>query len=349
MARFRTRANVGNHLRRERFRNDVFWFSMSGVGQNVPYTDSLLQQVAALKEQLTGANAVIMHQRVQLEGANAAMADLQSQFDGANAQVIQLRSELDSANARTVQLQSELDCTKVLMLDMSSELFHLRRHSQRLDRVVVKPGKRGSKTALHDTCRRKMSALQAEVTRLTQVVCDGKCPVVTKEHRPDVGGLQYTEGVLVTCMRLMFDANIAACHVSKVIRIVGENFFQKVMTGVDLPGRSFMGDLLTKAHVLTKIQLAEVLTQQGQNTVLYTDGTTKKFRSYAGFQVAVEDEKPLQLSLKRVPDCTSATLLDAFDTTIDDLLLWTIEALCCGQTDDRKRDLKAITMQGLVV
>ena len=95
---------------------------------------------------------------------------------------------------------------------------------------------------------------------------------------------KYTDDVQACIMELL-SHNVGILHVQLVIHSILK------MAGVEcnkLSQHTAISDMMIEARALSQMQLAEVLTQENDNT-LHTDGTTKFGHKYSSYQVSTKD------------------------------------------------------------
>ena len=302
-----------NIKKRMDFLNAPFVFATS---RDADESEEGTAEVGIAKRDLLNVNG-------QLERANRMITDLQ-------AKVSLQRHELESLEDK---LQNQLEMEK-LVRRLETRVKVLKKSNRRKTRRLFRSSRQKivRNSAKHGHCVRIIRDLKKRLAEVNTSV-GGQSSVVTKERRRNVGGTQFTDEIFCLCLKLRSICKVSEKHVSACIRYVAADLFNVEISPKDLPSRAYLSNLLSKGHMLSKIHLAETLRRAGRNAILHTDGTTKKFTNYAGFQIAVGNETPLHMALSMVPNNSAKVLLNSFDSVIKDLVTWTFEGFFERQTD----------------
>ena len=133
---------------------------------------------------------------------------------------------------------------------------------------------------------------------------------------------KYTNEVRECVMTLMTTCNVSMSKMKDVITTVLSKLGGKQPTR--LPSKALMSRLMVESKVLAAKHVASELIAKSNVTnlegnCLHSDGTTKQFKHYEGFQVTLPNKCTMSLGLKEVGGGDAKTLLDSFKDTISDL------------------------------
>ncbi|PAA50620.1 hypothetical protein BOX15_Mlig018636g1 [Macrostomum lignano] len=168
--------------------------------------------------------------------------------------------------------------------------------------------------------------------------------LATMEKRPSQGGMQFTNRVIETCVNLVLDCHVPVRYVSPCIRCVlsGLTSFDASPTVLPLPSKSLVastafsvGNCLAKASGLDSVLAASLANRP---LTLMTDGTSKKGRHYAEYQIdtGLGANRTVCLSLREVEGGTAEVYFREFDASMDDLV-YNYCALTLGDRSDEER------------
>ena len=141
---------------------------------------------------------------------------------------------------------------------------------------------------------------------------------VDGEKLPTRDGFQFLESVEKTTMQLMGECEVPSKNVPKVIQAVSNWMFDKKLTSSDLPCPSSAVNMMDRAQVLSKYQVAEEICGVA-NFDFHSDGTSRDQKHIIGRQVNLPSGKQLSLGYEAVCVEDSATLLDNVIAMIDEL------------------------------
>lgn len=149
-------------------------------------------------------------------------------------------------------------------------------------------------------------------------VIDATILSVNDEELLTRDGFQFLESIEKTTMQLMGECEVPSKNVPKVIQAVSKWVFDKNLTSADLPCPSSAVNMMDRAHILSKYQVAEEICGE-DHFDFHSDGTSRDQKHVLGRQVNLASGKQLSLGYQALCVEDSATLLDNVIAMIDEL------------------------------
>ena len=143
----------------------------------------------------------------------------------------------------------------------------------------------------------------------TCLALDAELHVLQSDDLATKDGQHYTEEVQKTVMELVGEKEVSSKNCCGVIQAVAHWMFGKNIQTSDLPCPNTAVNLMDKAHVLSKFQVAEsIMDASAWN--LHSDGTSRDHKKIVGQQIALDTGRILSAGFSAVAIEDSATLLD---------------------------------------
>ena len=260
--------------------------------------DNLQSQVVKLQSSLTDTNQ-------QLLSADSTKRELKSVKRGAFYKRLARKeramkatlSKLPGVSTST----SDCDCsryTSAKILQLERQIGGLQKtvsHHKTMSKLYLAE-KNCAKTALKD-CKDTCLVLDAELN------------VLKSDDLATKDGQHYTEEVQKTVMELVGEKEVSSKNCCGVIQAVAHWMFGKNIPTCDLPCPNTAVNLMDKAQVLSKFQVAEsIMDASAWN--LHSDGTSRDHKKIVGQQIALDTGRILSAGFSAVAIEDSATLLD---------------------------------------
>ena len=269
----------------------------------------------------------------------AEVTDLESKL-------YKLEDEVLKQNTCIEQLQNDMDVTEMKLKDVSAELIDIK-SSAKYRRVLRRKQYLNKKEKVMsqklEMCNEdEMSRLKAEIRSIKIKACKLKKKLrmvreekitLTKELVKvksecaelqgellvkDSEGLEtklhsrgqpYTEAVEKCVMELVGELDVPTSKCSAVIETVSRWLFNKDISKEDLPSASTATNIVDRAHVLSKYQVAESMVTS-EKWDLHGDGTSRDHKKIVGQQITLDSGKTLSTGFSQVAVEDSTTLLD---------------------------------------
>ena len=327
----------------EKLPSDVLSEQVSAVLSDQIHINSIQSELQALKEIMTEKNDTISSIQVKAvklkELNNTLQTKLQTSRKCELASKAKLREtkrlcvELKHSNLyrRHVRLQTKyqeaVNHSRIvhnLSAELKDEKNKKRRYQKYASKVETK-----RKRIMHDL-------QSANDTILTLLNERNNAQTVIPETRTESG---FFKDFVVKCVyELIGECRVPATRCREIIQTVSKHFFGVIFFSESLPGKTTSLRFADQSHSLSRIQVAEALSQKRYD--MHTDGTSKKTKKFVGFQVTLENQQTLCLGFDPVANETAQTVLDIALSKLDEFAMLT-------STEDTEAEKKKM-LQNLV-
>lgn len=303
---------------------------MSTVLSDQIHIDSVRNELAALKEIICEKNDTILSlQRKdvkQKEHNNNLQAKLETSRNcelASKAKLCETRrlcAELKHSNLyrRHERLQTKYQDARTrlgvlqnlsVQLQIQDEKEKKRQYQKYASRV-----ERKRKQMIRDL----QSANDTIFTLLNEIERNN-APTAVPETRTETG---FFQDFVVKCTyELIGECQVPASRCREVVQVVSKHFFGVTFPIEALPGKTTSLRFADQSHSLSKIQVAEAISENRYD--IHTDGTSKKNKKFVGFQVTLENKQTLCLGFDPVANQTAQTVLDLALNKLDEFAFLT--------------------------